>query len=58
MSEYLARTGNIVGGKEYRFTGRLMGCGSLTKRPLAVEDDYVLIGFKEAEWTDKLELQR
>ena len=54
----MARTGNIVGGKEYRFTGRLMGCGSLTKRPLAVEDDYVLIGFKEAEWTDKLELQR
>ena len=24
--------------------------GMLVKRPLAVSDDYVLVGFKEAEW--------
>ena len=28
--------------------------GMLVKRPLAVGDDYVLVGFKEAEWADKL----
>lgn len=28
--------------------------GMLVKRPLIVEDDFVLIGFKEAEWTEKL----
>ncbi len=26
--------------------------GMLVKRPLLVEDDFVLVGFKEAEWTD------
>lgn len=29
--------------------------GMLVKRPLLVSDDYVLIGFKEAEWTSYLE---
>lgn len=28
--------------------------GMLVKRPLIIGDDFVLIGFKEAEWTDKL----
>lgn len=28
--------------------------GMLVKRPLVVGDDFVLLGFKEAEWTDKL----
>ncbi|MCH5255503.1 MAG: arsenate reductase family protein [Lachnospiraceae bacterium] len=28
--------------------------GMLVKRPLIVEDDMVLTGFREAEWTEKL----
>ena len=28
--------------------------GMLVKRPLAVGDDFVLVGFKEAEWADKI----
>lgn len=28
--------------------------GMLVKRPLIVADDFILIGFKEAEWTEKL----
>ena len=29
--------------------------GMLVKRPLVVKDDIVLVGFKEAEWTEKLD---
>ena len=28
--------------------------GMLVKRPLAIGDDFVLIGFREAEWAEKL----
>lgn len=28
--------------------------GMLVKRPLVVEEDLVLVGFKETEWTEKL----
>ena len=28
--------------------------GMLVKRPLAIGDDLVLVGFKEAEWVEKL----
>lgn len=28
--------------------------GMLVKRPIAVGDDFVLVGFKEAEWAEKL----
>ena len=28
--------------------------GMLVKRPLAIGDDFVLVGFKESEWADKL----
>lgn len=28
--------------------------GMLVKRPLIVDEDFVLVGFKEAEWTEKL----
>ena len=28
--------------------------GMLVKRPLAIVDDFVLVGFKEAEWAEKL----
>ena len=29
--------------------------GMLVKRPLVVNEDTVLVGFKEAEWNDKLD---
>ena len=29
--------------------------GMLVKRPLLVGDDFVLVGFKETEWEEKLE---
>ena len=28
--------------------------GMLVKRPLAIGDDFVLVGFKEAEWVENL----
>ena len=28
--------------------------GMLVKRPLAIDDDFVLVGFKESEWAEKL----
>ena len=28
--------------------------GMLVKRPLVVADDYVLTGFKEAEWEERM----
>ena len=28
--------------------------GMLVKRPLAIGDDFVLVGFKEAEWAERL----
>ena len=28
--------------------------GMLVKRPLVVGDDYVLTGFKEAEWEERM----
>ena len=28
--------------------------GMLVKRPLAIGDDFVLVGFKEAEWAEKM----
>ena len=28
--------------------------GMLVKRPIIVGDDYVLVGFKEAEWTERI----
>lgn len=28
--------------------------GMLVKRPLVVSDEFVLVGFKEAEWKDKI----
>ena len=28
--------------------------GMLVKRPLVVSDEFVLVGFKEVEWTEKM----
>ena len=33
---------------------RLAADGMLVKRPLLVGDDFVLVGFKEAEWESRL----
>ena len=32
---------------------RLAVAGMLVKRPLLIEENYVLVGFKEAEWAEK-----
>ena len=29
--------------------------GMLVKRPLLIGDDFVLVGFKQAEWTEKID---
>ncbi len=29
--------------------------GMLVKRPMLISDDFVLVGFKESEWAEKLE---
>lgn len=34
--------------------GLLATDGMLVKRPLVVGDDFVLVGFREAEWAEKL----
>lgn len=31
--------------------------GMLVKRPLLISDDVVLVGFREAEWTEKVTIQ-
>lgn len=31
--------------------------GMLVKRPLVIEDDFVLVGFKEAEWETRLKTE-
>lgn len=31
--------------------------GMLVKRPLLVGDDFVLVGFKEVEWAERLKTQ-
>ena len=36
---------------------RLAADGMLVKRPLLVGDDFVLVGFKEAEWESHLKTQ-
>ena len=28
--------------------------GMLVKRPLIISDSFILVGFKEAEWSEKL----
>ena len=40
--------------KFFNTSGLLSTDGMLVKRPLAIGDDFVLVGFKEAEWVEKL----
>ena len=39
---------------EEEMVSLLSSDGMLVKRPLLVADDFVLIGFKEAQWSEKL----
>lgn len=38
---------------EYEMLKLLATDGMLVKRPLLIGDDFVLVGFKEAEWVEK-----
>lgn len=40
---------------EYEMLQLLSTDGMLVKRPILVGNDFVLIGFKESEWNEKLE---
>ena len=37
--------------------GILSSDGMLVKRPVLIGDDFVLVGFKEKEWNEKLDLK-
>ena len=43
---------NMTDTEQYEL---LASNGMLVKRPLIVTDAYILVGFKEAEWMEKLE---
>ena len=45
-----------VGGLD-EMLKRLAADGMLVKRPLLVGDDFMLVGFKEAEWESRLKTQ-
>ena len=44
----------LPGMSEEEMLKLLSGDGMLVKRPLLIGDDFVLVGFKEAEWQEKL----
>lgn len=44
----------LPGMSDDEMLGLLATDGMLVKRPLLVGDDFVLIGFKEAQWQEKL----
>ena len=43
---------------EEEMLGLLATDGMLVKRPLLIADDFVLVGFREAEWAEKLNKQQ
>ena len=45
----------LPGMSEAEMLDLLATDGMLVKRPLLVGEDFVLVGFKEADWTEKLE---
>lgn len=47
----------LPGMSEEEMLRLLAADGMLVKRPLLVSDDFVLIGFKEAEWAGRLTAQ-
>ena len=54
--EILITTGKQGLGKS-KMLRLLATDGMLVKRPLLVGDDFVLVGFKEAEWESRLKTQ-
>ena len=46
----------LPGMSEEKMIQLLASDGMLVKRPLLIGDDFVLIGFKEADWTNALSL--
>ena len=46
----------LPGMSEEEMIQLLASDGMLVKRPLLISDDFVLIGFKETDWTDALSL--
>ena len=64
LKKFFNTSGNLY--KELHLKGRLPGMsedeqfallasdGMLVKRPIAVDGDTVLVGFKEADWAEKL----
>lgn len=42
---------------EGEMLGLLAADGMLVKRPLLVDDDFVLVGFREAQWAEQLKIQ-
>ena len=44
----------LPGMSEVQMLELLSTDGMLVKRPILVGDDFVLVGFKEAEWAEKL----
>lgn len=45
------RLGDMTEDEQYEL---LASDGMLVKRPVIVTDDYVLVGFKETEWSEKM----
>ena len=50
----LGLSAKLPGMSEAEQIALLAADGMLVKRPLVVGEDYVLVGFKEAEWAAKL----
>ena len=50
----MALKDKLLGLSEDEMLQLLAADGMLVKRPLLVGDDFVLAGFKEAEWADRL----
>lgn len=54
LYQSMALKGKLPGMSEDEMLRLLATDGMLVKRPLLIGDDFVLVGFKEAEWEAKL----
>ena len=50
----MALMDKLPGLSEDEMLQLLAADGMLVKRPLLIGDDFVLVGFKETEWADRL----
>ena len=53
----LGLTGKLSGMSDAQLIALLATNGMLLRCPILVDDDFVLVGFKEEEWAEKLEQQ-